>query len=108
MAVEPVPTFFHETAHVVAGHTTPDQIDMYQTHRGIFEFEAESSSYLLCNELEVPFNQEESRAYIQNWLRGDTPADSSIRKVFKLTDLILKAGYAPQDEATEPVLEIAG
>lgn len=100
MAVEPVPTFFHEVSHVVGGHTTPDQLDAYQTHRGLFEFEAEGSSYLLCNELEVPFNDGESRAYIQNWLHGETPPDTSIRKVFKIVDTVIRAGYA-QEEATE-------
>ncbi|WP_425005790.1 ArdC-like ssDNA-binding domain-containing protein [Mycolicibacterium sp. S3B2] len=99
MAVEPFPTLMHELSHVVHGHTSPDELAEYETHRGIKEFEAESASYLLCNELEVPFNREESRAYIAGWLRGDTPPDSSIRKVFKTVDRILKAGYDQPVEA---------
>lgn len=101
MAAEPFPTLMHEMSHVVHGHTSPDELAEYATHRGIKEFEAEGASYLLCNELEVPFNQEESRAYIQGWLRGDTPSDTSIRKVFKAVDKILRAGYAPQEQEME-------
>ncbi|RDH76357.1 hypothetical protein DVS77_21625 [Mycolicibacterium moriokaense] len=100
MAVEPEATFFHEAAHVVGGHTTAEAHENYRQHRGLYEFEAEGSSYLLMNELELPFNAEESRAYIQGWLRGDRPPDTSIRKIFKIVDTILNAGYAPTDDAS--------
>lgn len=105
IAVYPLKTTFHEMAHIEAGHTA--QPELYQQHRGLWEFEAEGTAYLGIHELGLDdqMNPAESRAYIQNWLGKDTPPDSSIRKVFKLTDLILRAGYVtePADaQAAEP------
>lgn len=91
----PLHTAFHELAHIVLGHTTPDGLTEYQTHRGMMEFEAEATAYLLMNELEVTekgFNLAESRAYIQNWLRGEEVPEKNIKRVFTATNKILKAG----------------
>lgn len=104
VAAEPLPTLFHELGHVCADHTKRalGAVALSEVmHEGLMEFEAESTNYLLCNELDVAFNREESRAYIQNWLRGDTPPDSSIRKVFRIVDLIRRAGYASQEQELE-------
>lgn len=99
-AVYPLKTTWHEMGHIEAGHTAPDVIDQYELHRGLCEFEAEGTAYLGMHELglDEQMNAAESRSYIQNWLGRDTPPDSSIRKVFKLTDVILKAGSQQPEE----------
>ena len=100
IAKYPLKTTWHEISHIEAGHTAPENIGDYQTHRGIFEFEAEATAYLGMHELELDhlMDPAESRAYIQGHLQGETPPDSSIRKVLKLTDTILKAGREPLEE----------
>lgn len=105
MAKYPLKTLWHEVAHIEAGHTS-GQHDEYLQHRGLFEFEAESTAYLGLHEIgeDAHMDASESRAYIQNWLGGETPPDSSIRKVFKLVDLIRRAGYVHDDQG-EPVDE---
>lgn len=93
-AADPEATWFHEAAHIVAGHTTPEQLQKYQAHRGTFEFEAEGSAHLVLNELELLTEERASvnRAYIQGWLRKEKPTDQSVRKVFKTADTIVDAG----------------
>lgn len=93
-AVYPLKTTWHELAHVEAGHTTPESLAQYEQHRGLWEFEAEGTAYLGMKELglEDQMNAPESRDYMQSWLQGDVPPESSFRKIFKITDLILKAG----------------
>lgn len=100
VAVHPFKTMLHEVGHIVLGHTAPDQIAEYRTHRGIKEFEAEATAYLVANELDQldSLNASETRAYIQHWLRGDKPDDQSIKRVFAATTQILKAGrIEPKD-----------
>jgi hypothetical protein len=94
VAVNPLKTTFHEIGHIVLGHTRPEQMPLYEVHRGVYEFQAESTAYLVGNELEVldETSASESRGYIQNWLRGERPSDIAIRQVFSVTDQILKAG----------------
>lgn len=94
VAAYPMKTWLHEASHIVAEHTTPQGMADYRTHRGVMELEAEGSAYLLGNELEVVDQDalSESRAYIQGWLRGDEAPDTSIRRIFKVTDTILQAG----------------
>lgn len=95
VAMYPFKTLAHELGHVVLGHTSPEQINEYKTHRGVMEFQAEGTAYLVMNELEVPqaeWNPSESRAYVQTWLRGEQPDDKRIKQVFSATDAILKAG----------------
>lgn len=105
VAAYPLKTMFHEIGHIKLGHTTPERLTEYQTHRGIYEFQAESCAYLLCNELEVTEHMDmaESRAYIQTWLCGQVPEDTAIRAVFQATDAILKAGRSK----SAPELEVA-
>ena len=95
VAVYPFKTLMHELGHVVAGHTTEDEMAEYSKHRGRYEFEAEGAAYLVLNELGAlqQFNPAESRAYIQNWLAGEKPDEKSVRRVFSTADKILKAGY---------------
>lgn len=98
VAKYPLKTLWHEVAHIEAGHTEGEHAE-YLKHRGSMEFEAEATAYLGLHEIgeEDQMDASESRAYIQNWLGGETPSDSSIRKVFKLVDLIRRAGYAPRE-----------
>ncbi|MGO4470385.1 ArdC-like ssDNA-binding domain-containing protein [Arthrobacter sp. M-10] len=103
VAVYPFKTMLHELGHIVSGHTTADGLDEYRTHRGIKEFEAEASAYLLMNELDSldEFNAPESRDYIQTWLRGEDPHESSIKRVFSTVDKIYRAGL-DEPEDSEP------
>jgi hypothetical protein len=94
LAVHPAKTRFHELGHAVLGHTMPELLEEYSTHRGIFEFQAEATAYLTMNELEQldEATATRSRGYIQGWLEDERPPDKAIRQVFSATDLILKAG----------------
>lgn len=96
----PQKTFAHEIAHVVLKHTEPDAHADYLKHRGLREFEAEASAHLVTAELGImtPEMASRSRAYLQHWLRGETPPDDSIRSVFRAADEILKAGREPEGE----------
>jgi hypothetical protein len=93
-AVHPAKTLFHEIGHVVIGHTTPESLPEYETHRGIMEFQAEATAHLTMNELGQLDDEmaTHSRGYIQDWLKGERPPDKAIREVFTATDRILKAG----------------
>ncbi len=94
IAVNPAKTRFHELGHVVLGHTMPESLAEYETHRGIMEFQAEATAYLTMNELERldETTATRSRGYIQGWLKDERPPDKAIREVFSATDRILKAG----------------
>jgi hypothetical protein len=99
----PLKTTIHEAAHIALGHTLPDQLAEYERHRGIKEFEAEGSSHLVMNELQMMTEEQASisRAYIQGWLRGERPPEKSIKQVFHTVDVILKAGrlaISPPDD----------
>ena len=93
-AVHPGKTLMHELGHVVLGHTLPETIAEYETHRGIMEFQAEATAHLTMNELGQLTDEmaTHSRGYIQDWLEGERPPDKAIRQVFAATDQILKAG----------------
>lgn len=104
----PMATVFHEIAHVVLGHTKPEftKAGLYQgDHRGVAEFQAEATAYLLMHELELPFAADESRGYVQGWLKGresdwmswddgnlELVQDKVIRQILKAADDILVAG----------------
>jgi hypothetical protein len=96
VAKYPLKTRMHECSHVVLGHTVVGGHEDYRSHRGIREFEAESSAYLLMNELSLTefMDPAESREYIQTWMNDERPPDLSIRNVFKTVDVILKSGRA--------------
>lgn len=104
VAVYPFKTLMHELAHIVAGHTSEEQMADYTKHRGLKEFEAEASAYLIMNELGVidKFDPAESRHYIQTWLEStaEKPDEKSIKRVFSTADKILRAGY-PEEEKKE-------
>ncbi|TFD15497.1 hypothetical protein E3T26_06865 [Cryobacterium sp. TMT1-21] len=100
VAAYPFKTLLHELGHVVLKHTTPEGLEEYQSHRGVFEFQAEGTAYLAMNELNAldQMNAPESRDYIQTWLRGEKPDDKAIRQVFTATDSILKSGRLKPEE----------
>lgn len=94
VAIDVNSTTMHEIAHIVLGHTSNENIAEYGEHRGIKEFQAEVTSFLLMNEFNM-INEEqasESRAYIQNWLAGEEPDDKAIKQVFSAVNKIIKAG----------------
>lgn len=94
IAVNPTKTRFHEIGHIVLGHTIPQYHAAYATHRGIREFEAESTAYLVMNELGQldEDTASRSRGYIQHWLQDEQPPEAAIKHVFRAADAILKAG----------------
>lgn len=100
----PMHTAFHELGHVVLGHTKPEGVKEYQTHRGSMEFEAESVAYLVSHELELTekgWDASASRAYIQGWLKGKDVTDAQIKAVFSATNKILVAGRPKKDDDSE-------
>jgi hypothetical protein len=88
VATDPLGTMYHELGHVVLGHTEPDKAAQYALHRGVYEFQAEATSYLTMHELDVMGEEQasESRAYIQGWIRDERPSDLAVRQVFSATD----------------------
>lgn len=96
-ALNPVAAFphltrLHEIAHIVLGHTSEPA--EYVMHRGLFEFEAEATAFLVANELGILDDRaaSKSRAYVQGWLADQHPGDRAIRRVFKATNELLTAG----------------
>jgi hypothetical protein len=101
IAKYPEKTFFHETAHHVVGHVAGDHAE-YVQHRGVFEAEAEGTAHLVMNELDLLTDdaRSSSGAYLRHWLGGQPVPEKSVRRIFKGTDDILKAG---REEAEEQV-----
>jgi hypothetical protein len=100
LAAYPLKTTIHELGHVVLKHTLVDPEALVERHRGIGEFQAESTALLTMNELGAidQMDQAESRAYIHHWLKGKQPSDGQIKDVFTATDKILKAGRSKPEE----------
>lgn len=94
IAVNRNKTTYHELGHIILGHTMPSQHAEYVTHRGIKEFEAEATAYLVMNELELMDEEtaSHSRGYIAHWLQDEQPPEMSIRRVFRAADALLRAG----------------
>jgi len=64
----PHKTLFHETAHVILGHTSEaDFTDTERTPKNLREVEAESVALLCCEALNLE-GADYCRGYIQNWL----------------------------------------
>lgn len=100
IAAYPLKTTLHEWAHIEHGHTTPEQLQEYRTHRGIKEGEAETTAYLEMHAIgaEDQFDAAESRNYIQTYLKGNELPETSIKRIFQVTDRIYKAGVADSQE----------
>lgn len=101
----PVRTLLHELAHIALGHCKTDIDDPESAHRGVREFEAESTAYVLAKELELAdWDASESRGYIDRWLGGKSSEqvedlDRHMSRVFSAVNKILVAGR----ESTEKV-----
>ena len=93
--LNPLPhkTIFHETAHVLLGHTADGtQTDSEITPRTLRECEAESVALLCCAALELP-GVDECRGYVQHWWgQGHEIPERSAQRILKAADQILKAG----------------
>jgi antirestriction protein ArdC len=90
-AAYPAKTLLHELAHLTLGHCK----DADHTHRGVAEFEAEATAYLVAKELElIAWDAAESRAYIQGWLGATEVTEDHITRVFAAVNKILAAGHA--------------
>jgi antirestriction protein ArdC len=88
MAAYPAKTLLHELAHLMLGHCKGGD----HTHRGVAEFEAESTAYLVAKELELlGWDTAESRAYIQTWLGGTEVTDDHVQRIFAAVNKILTA-----------------
>jgi hypothetical protein len=102
----PHKTLFHETAHVILGHTSEaDFTDTERTPKNLREVEAEAVALLCCEALNLE-GADYCRGYIQNWLcpaigyNGDGIPEKSAQKIFRAADQILRAGrlQASDDE----------
>jgi antirestriction protein ArdC len=100
----PHKTLFHETAHVVLGHTSEaDFTDTERTPKNLREVEAEAVALLCCEALNLE-GADYCRGYIQNWLRpaigynGDAIPEKSAQKIFRAADQILRAGRLQASE----------
>lgn len=100
MAKAPLKTTFHELAHILLDHTA--KTSEYTEHRGIKEFQAEATAFLVAKELELEtFDESASRAYIQDWLKNEKPEDKAIKQVFKAVNDILTAGKPKREERSK-------
>jgi hypothetical protein len=95
----PVKTTFHETAHVILGHTTSQRlVDLEHTDRSTREVEAESVALICCESLGLP-GAEAARGYIQHWLQGEKEIpDQSAARIFNAAKTILKAGSSKEED----------
>lgn len=93
LAALPHKTTFHETAHIVLGHTTTERlVDSEQTARHIREVEAESVALICCETLGLE-GAEFCRGYIQHWLKTEKEIpNQSAARIFAAATSILKAG----------------
>jgi hypothetical protein len=75
VAVNRNKTVFHELGHIILGHTLPHHFEEYRAHRGVYEFQAEATAYLVMNELELMDEEtaSHSRGYISHWMHGERP-----------------------------------
>lgn len=89
----PAKTLLHELAHLTLGHCKHGD----ETHRGVAEFEAEATAYVVAKELQlIEWDAAESRAYIQTWLGGAEVGEDNITRVFAAVNKILTAGRVEQ------------
>jgi hypothetical protein len=87
-------SFFHETSHVILGHTQGEQVVEYQQHRGRMEAMAELTGHLVMTELGImtPEMAEHSRGYAQSWAKREDLTERDIHQIFGAVEKIVKAG----------------
>ena len=98
-------TFFHELAHVVLGHTVKEVcIDGENLSHETKEIEAEGVAYL-CKVLAGLGWLEESKLYLQDYLKGNQLPEKSAERIFSAAEKILTAGEPkPQGLDNRPLL----
>ena len=85
-------TRFHEIAHIVLGHTSDATLtDSATQTKNIIEVEAESVAFILTSIFKMR-GKEESRGYIQSWLKTETIPSENAKRIFAAVDKILTAG----------------
>jgi hypothetical protein len=101
----PHKTLFHETAHILLGHTREaDFTDAERTPRNLREVEAEAVALLCCEALNLE-GADYCRGYIQNWLfqpighKSEAIPEKSAQKIFRAADQIIRAGRQTVDIA---------
>jgi hypothetical protein len=101
LAAMPHKTLFHELSHVLLGHTDELQRmdDDERTPVSIREVEAECVALICCESLNLP-GAEFCRGYIQHWLGNENISEKSAQRIFKVADLILKAGRPASAQPT--------
>ena len=95
VAAHPLKTLFHEMAHCLLHGDEKSFYDASYLDRCIKEAEAESVAFLCSAALGLD-SLDESRGYVQAWLKNESDRDlflkKSARRVFACADKILKAG----------------
>jgi antirestriction protein ArdC len=93
----PEGTFFHEVGHILLGHCDGDSelVDSVTTQKNLKEVEAEGVA--LCCSLALGLAGTEYHVgYVRNWWKhNEIPADS-IKKIFRVTNEILRAGQTKE------------
>ena len=100
VAAHPLKTLFHEMAHCLLHGDEKSFYDASYLDRCIKEAEAESVAFLCSAALGLD-SLDESRGYVQAWLKNESDRDlflkKSARRVFACADKILKAGISTGD-----------
>lgn len=102
LAELPAKTFFHEVAHNIL-HLENDAefVDDKTTEANIQEVEAEGVALCVSLALGLEENVPYCVGYIRNWnTNNEIPVDS-IKRIFRATDKILKAGQDKPDKGEE-------
>ena len=100
-AVDRGRTIFHEIGHIMCKHTLGgDDVPM---HRGQREGEAEMTAYLCMKETGTLTDERatHSRGYLQHWMDGDELPETSIQRIFRTVEAILRAGRIAPEPAAE-------
>src|SRR5262249_25578017 len=93
IAVNRLKTTYHELGHVLLGPILPHHFKEFQTHRGVIEFQAEATAYLVMNELELMDDETtaHSRGYSRHRLGEEQLPAQAMRQVFTAADRIVSA-----------------
>jgi antirestriction protein ArdC len=92
VAANPIKTTFHELAHIVSGHTDPENSATADLDKATREVEAETIAFICCAVLGHSEKLAESRGYIQNYLAETQLTDKSIKRIYSTANKIIKAG----------------
>lgn len=108
IAEMPHKTFFHEVAHIMLGHLDKGDTEFVgspTTARNLQEVEAEGVA--LCCMLALNLDGIEfPRGYIKTWLgKNEFPIDSK-KKIFKVANVILKAGMEKEEKGIDKQAEV--